>query len=226
MSMYRDYKVRGVLSCPGVDENTKELYEQYPVPYMFIGRTPKGFNCHSVQMNPFSICVNMAEHLVENGYTHFAYAGLAEIKPVEDLRLFGYKSGVNAAGFELVKESVLSVSAKEVTQAPGKIRDFLSALPKPAAVFCYHDLLALEFYKAAVSLGLSVPEDVGIAGFDNLFATTCATPPITTVDYRLEKMVEIAFERLTKQIQTGKYDKLNYFIEPKLMIRGSTQRTS
>ena len=69
---------------------------------------------------------------------------------------------------------------------------------------------------------LRIPEDVGIAGFDNLKDTRCTVPEITTVDYRLENMVSSSFYHLLKQIRTGKQEKINYFIEPRLIIRGSS----
>lgn len=224
LEMFQKCGVKGVLSCPGIHSCTGELYENYPLPYTFLGRTPKHFKGQSVQTNAFPIALRIAEHFIDEDYREFAYAGLDEFNIEEDLRLFGYKSYLKSEGFSLPKRNILTLGVQDSEEKSKHIRTFLQNCSKPIAVFCYHDLIAIDFFKACYEIGLSVPEDVGLAGFDNLFASACIVPALTTVDYRLEKLVEIAFSRLLDQIEHQKKDKINYFIEPKLIIRGSTMR--
>lgn len=222
LEMFEDLKVIGVLSCPGVGADTKNLYENYTLPYVFIGRTPKDMNGLSVQANNFPVSVQIANHLAKNGYTNFAYAGVSEIDDSEDLRLFGYKSGLFSLGHELKGKNILSLHIKNIEQTRETIKSFLSSVKKPVGILCYHDLIALEVYKSCVEMNLHVPDDVGIVGFDNLKIAMCAVPEITTVDYRIKSMVSSAFYHLLKQVHTGKCEKINYFIEPNLIIRGSS----
>lgn len=222
LEMFCDLKIMGVLSCPGVGDNTKSLYENYPLPYFFIGRTPKYMSGPSVQANNFPVSVQVANHFVKSGYSDFAYACLSEVDTSEDLRLFGYKSGLFSLGYELKQKNILPLHIKNIEQTHEAIKAFLSRVKKPVGILCYHDLIALEVYKTCVEMKLRIPEDVGIAGFDNLKDTRCTVPEITTVDYRLENMVSSSFYHLLKQIRTGKQEKINYFIEPRLIIRGSS----
>lgn len=81
----------------------------------------------------------------------------------------------------------------------------LLALPEPPrAVFCFNDLLALGALRAALSHGLRVPEDVAIAGFDDIEDGRYSTPTLTTVSPDKEQVARTAVELLDTRIDAGR----------------------
>ena len=59
---------------------------------------------------------------------------------------------------------------------------FLSLAPRPTAIFCYNDMLAIGLLRGLQDAGLRVPEDCSVVGFDNISLSAFTTPPLTTFD--------------------------------------------
>ena len=97
----------------------------------------------------------------------------------------------------------------------------MSQSNEPVAVFCYHDLIAIEVLKFCEEYRISVPDRVAIAGFDNLEITKQVTPQLTTVKYNITKMAETAVKLLTEAVE-GKKEYGKYYIPPILAVRGSS----
>jgi LacI family transcriptional regulator, repressor for deo operon, udp, cdd, tsx, nupC, and nupG len=90
-------------------------------------------------------------------------------------------------------------------------------------MICASDVLALGSIRAARRLGLDVPRDVSIVGFDDSALMTCTDPPLTTVRQPIEMMGQAAVDLLVNQIEGGgsvASDELLF--EPELVVRGST----
>ena len=79
--------------------------------------------------------------------------------------------------------------------------------------------------KASSALGLSIPGDVAIGGFDNLPFASKVTPSLTTVGYPLRSMAVLALNRLLEKTAPeyrASKDLVNLFVEPKLIVRETT----
>ena len=89
-------------------------------------------------------------------------------------------------------------------------------------MICASDVLALGSIRAARRLGLEVPSDVSVVGFDDSVLMTCTDPPLTTVRQPIELMGQAAVDILVNQIEgaPGTTDELLF--EPELVVRGST----
>lgn len=79
------------------------------------------------------------------------------------------------------------------------------------SIFACNDLMALGSLDACNKLGLKVPEDISIIGFDNTLLSTVVTPKLTTVDLKIETIGRIAAEKLLKVIENE--NKLDYNIK-------------
>ena len=85
---------------------------------------------------------------------------------------------------------------------------------KPSAIFCFCDSIAISVYDAAYDLGMKIPEDVAVVGFDNEPFTQYVRPPITTVSMPLKEIgaeaVEVLFSRIDNDyLRTGNPHNLN-----------------
>ena len=75
--------------------------------------------------------------------------------------------------------------------------------------------------KEASNLGLSIPQDISVAGFDNIPYGTYTTPALTTVDLQSESMGTTAMEKLLAVIRGEPVDRLTK-VAPRLILRAST----
>ena len=124
----------------------------------------------------------MTEHLLKID-KRVAAVGIQRA-PTEDasrLRVAGFDEALRRVGLD--PAGVPHVTVDELTRAEGaRAMHELLALPEPPkAVFCFNDLLALGACHAARQMGLAIPADIAIAGFDDIDEAAFAAPPLTSV---------------------------------------------
>ncbi|WP_127501790.1 LacI family DNA-binding transcriptional regulator [Actinoplanes solisilvae] len=89
-------------------------------------------------------------------------------------------------------------------------------------MICASDVLALGSIRAARRLGLDVPTDISVVGFDDSVLMTCTDPPLTTVRQPIEMMGQAAVDLLVNQIEGSGVEPDELLFEPELVVRGST----
>jgi DNA-binding LacI/PurR family transcriptional regulator len=99
--------------------------------------------------------------------------------------------------------------------------DVLGRSPRPTAVFCFSDSIGYGVYAATRELGLAVPGDVSVAGFDNHPMSALLTPPLTSVDWDIEGIVHSSVRVMIGAID-GKPRRRRIVCEPSLLEREST----
>jgi DNA-binding LacI/PurR family transcriptional regulator len=89
-------------------------------------------------------------------------------------------------------------------------------------IICASDPLALGAVRAVRRLGLGVPEDVSVVGYDDSPLMTCTDPPLTTIRQPIESMGRAAVKLLVSQIDATVGTAERLLFEPELVVRGST----
>lgn len=213
----------GIINCVPTPKENASLYADLAVPCVMLGHSLDDSKISSVQVNSFAICQKIAQHLLEENYKKFLYIGTRNLPLAGDIRYTAFRMELNRHGYPLEPRDVIQVSANRKSDDSLLIQ-FLEGRTEPTAVFCYHDLIAMQVYRICNSLGKRVPEDVGIVGFDDLAATSRYLS-LTTVRYRVFTMAEMAMNLLLNSIKTPNAPYDNYYIEPSLVIRKSSTRS-
>jgi len=104
-------------------------------------------------------------------------------------------------------------------QAGGKLLDLR---PRPTAVVCFNDKVAVGVMEAAAARGLRVPEDLSVTGFDDIDVSRATTPRLTTVRQPLQEMGRTAVTMLMRQLDGHPHEALSMELETRLIVRGST----
>jgi DNA-binding LacI/PurR family transcriptional regulator len=91
-------------------------------------------------------------------------------------------------------------------------------------IICASDVLALGAIRAVRRLGLAVPEDISVVGFDDSAFMNCTNPPLTTVRQPIEAIGRAAVTLLANQIERAPVTAEELLFEPELVVRGSTAR--
>jgi LacI family transcriptional regulator len=171
------------------------------------------------------------EHLAEQGHRRLLYAGLgAEHMSSPAVRLEGFRGAVQRLGLHgqeiLVPDAGQTGSIMgEMDEAHAVFSDYFSGDFDCTAIICFHDLIALAACAALREKGLSVPEDVSVVGFDDVFAVVCR-PPLTCVSHMLTRMADRAVsllfemdadERAWMTLRSHREE-----VEPELVVRAST----
>jgi LacI family transcriptional regulator len=101
----------------------------------------------------------------------------------------------------------------------------LSRLPKPpTALICSNDMTAIGVMRAAFELGIRVPEDLSVIGFDDIRMAEFLIPPLTTIQLSQSELAKLAFEALLKEVQreTPLPEGSEYILKTRLVLRSST----
>lgn len=99
----------------------------------------------------------------------------------------------------------------------------LEMAPRPTAILCLSDVLALGVMFQLQSVGLSVPEDISIMGFDNLDWSKDCNPSLTTIDLPATKMGEVAVQLVVDQLENGTPMK-SFPLSASIVTRNSVKR--
>jgi len=140
------------------------------------------------------------KYLTELGHRRIGYIpGRMELVSSKQ-RLQGYKDGLAAAGIPL-DESLIEIGDYTTETAAMCTRKLLSLSDRPTAIFAANDMSAMGVYQAAGELGLQIPGDLSVIGFDNLRESAHLNPPLTTIDQFVEQMGAMATEMLVKLVR-------------------------
>ncbi len=176
----------------------------------------------SIGCDNFSGGRAVAEHLLEQGCKRIAFLGEANRHYPEFFERYnGYAEALADAGLKVDDE--LREGA-ESTQDSGyaAMCKLLDRNERIDGVFAASDLIAIGAMRALDERGLRVPDDVAVAGFDDVPSASFAHPPLTTVRQDTNEAGSILVERLLSQIRGEKVEPA--ILPIRLVVRKSSQR--
>jgi LacI family transcriptional regulator, repressor for deo operon, udp, cdd, tsx, nupC, and nupG len=163
----------------------------------------------------------MAEHLLALGHRHIALVVGPVSSPLNAERIRGFNDGVMQSGIDDVRTPIVkgdfsiaagAAAADEILQWP----------EMPTAIFCFSDDMAIGVMHRLHSSGISVPEQVSVAGFDDTTYAEFANPPLTTIAQPTEDIGRLAMEMLIDIVEERAVDVRKVVLNGKLVARAST----
>jgi LacI family transcriptional regulator len=195
--------VRAELACVGIDMEVE------------------GPRAEIVMSDNVGGAAQAVEHLTQLGHRRIAtITGMLESRPGSD-RLRGYRAAVQAAGLAYRDEYVAYGDFYVESGRAGAAR--LLSLPEPpTAIFAAADMMAIGAVRAAAELGLRVPQDVSIVGFDDIQLAPHLNPPLTTLRQDKLGLGVAAGEALIARINGDDARSTLRTLPVELVARGST----
>lgn len=141
-------------------------------------------------------------YLLSLGHTRIVFLGGRTDLESARARERGFRSAMADAGVP-VDESLVLVGGYRPETSVGPLHEVLERPDPPTAIFGANDQSALEAIRVAHELGLQVPTDLSVIGFDNIPESALSSPPLTTVAQALYEMGEIAVRTLIGLIDGG-----------------------
>ncbi len=160
-------------------------------------------------------------HLIELGHRRIAMIAGPDRVLCCRARLDGYRSALEAAGLPTDPGLVVRT---DLTREDGRTAaiGLLNRAERPTAIFACNDLQALGVYQAARELGLRIPVDLSVVGFDDLPITALVDPPLTTVHQPLTEMAAAATELALALGRGEETPQVGLELATTLTVRGST----
>lgn len=175
---------------------------------------------HSVGVDDESGARLALAHLIGLGHRRLMFVGDTSLAGV-DLRAKAFKAFADAGKIDPAS-LVLSVSNRDNSDL-SEVRDRLVAPDRPTAVFCGSDRLALRILAMCKEIGLSVPGQVSVVGFDDIPESGESSPPLTTIRQPMAEMARAALDGLLAHGEDGaaEADSATLFAPP-LVVRESS----
>jgi len=164
-----------------------------------------------------------ADHLFELGHRAIAFVnGPATIRQCTDRREGARRSTRRAArrGAALLREVV--VNALTMEHGEGAVARLLGLEPRPSAVMCANDLLALGVLRGLAAAGIGVPDDMAVVGYDDVAFASMLSPSLTSVRQPKYELGVVAAELLLEEVAGLPHEHRTIRFEPELVVRASS----
>ena len=162
----------------------------------------------------------MTRHLISRGHRRIAFIAGPENNYEAQERLRGYRSALA----ELLPKARELVFAGDFNEESGwrAGSEIATMAERPQAVFAGNDMMAIGCLAALTDAGLRVPQDVALAGFDDIPIARYVSPPLTTVRVRIAELGSLALDRLASAIENpGRSTAQHQTLRAELVVRQS-----
>jgi LacI family transcriptional regulator len=154
----------------------------------------------TVDSDNFAGGVMATQYLLALGHRRIGLVGGRPDLESARLREAGFRSAMADAGLD-VDESLVVIGGYRPETADQPARELLTRPDRPTAVFAANDLSAIRTIEVAHEMGLRVPDDLSVVGFDNVPESALCDPPLTTINQPLRDMGAQALRLLVDLLQ-------------------------
>lgn len=198
---------------------------QKGIPVVFFDRVEAGNHCTKVVIDNLAAGLTATEHLIQQGCKNIAHITGSITRNVYADRLKGYKKALTKHGITYHKENVI---INDLTAAQSRLAaQKIAAMPnRPDGVFITNDFCAAICIKTWKEMGLRVPQDIAVVGFNNDAISKIVEPSLTTINYPGIEVGQTAARHLLQQLDGTVPPNTNetIYIHSELLVRESSVR--
>jgi len=190
-------------------------------PFVRLSHGGKNGSEYSVATDDRVFSAAMTRYLASLGHKRIAFIKGNTLHKAVNNRYEGYRDGLRESGLpfsdSLVAQGDNSIGSGEICAA-----ELLQRSPRPSAIFCANDDMAAGVLRVAMRLGIRVPQDLSIAGCDDISLARQLNPALTTIRQPLDAMAEAAALALIEGARGAQLDPCLEIVPGELKIREST----
>ncbi|OQA42965.1 MAG: Catabolite control protein A [Chloroflexi bacterium ADurb.Bin325] len=211
-----------LLTYRGLLDPELQMLKHTRNPLVFVGGAPRTECCYDAVLTGLSDgATEMLRHLIGLGHRRIGLVyGVAAPELGLD-RLEAYRRELAAIG-EAVDDSLVVHCTPRLEDGYRAALRLLDRGPRPTAILAINDYLALGVLRACADRGVRVPEDVSVAGFDDIEASPYLVPALTTVRTNAEEIGRSALRLLFARMQQPDRKCQQVYVPAQLAVRGST----
>jgi LacI family transcriptional regulator len=172
---------------------------------------------HYVDMDVSTGLMIATRHLIQIGHRNIAYVSHTE----QSEKLNGYIVAMTKARIPIRKEWIIEIgfTEKAMQEAASMIKQMN---PRPTALVFTSDTIAVRMMRFFREIGLRIPQDISITGFDNIETASFVTPGLTTVRVPTRKIADLAVRHLVGIVEKQPPRRLQSMLTAELVVREST----
>lgn len=221
----RERRVDGVIlqGIKTTDPYLQEVVES-DIPCVLVDIPIESETVGYVTTDNFDGAKRAIQHLINCGHRNIAMVNGYSQAFVSQIRLHGYEEAMRNSQIDIHQNWIINGSFQEKI-AEKEAMKLLQNYPEITAIFCASDLMALGVLKGAQKLGIKVPEQLSVVGFDDIVLSSYSTPQLTTIAQdKYQLGYEAAF--LLIKILEGSAKSRKKLLNTRLVIRESTAKAT
>jgi LacI family transcriptional regulator len=217
-------KVSNMVLVPPICDSMEihAVLRERKVRFVLVSPSQPVAGASAVAMDDRRAAREVTEHLISLGHRRIAHITGRDEHVVTVLRRLGYQDASQAAGLASVCDGLVVKGNFSFRQALDCAEDLLSRPDRPTAIFAANDHMAVAVMMTAHKMGLSVPEDLSVAGFDDTFMGRSIWPPLTTIAQPFDDISEMAVSLLSDQRRAPVNASEVHILPHAMIVRGST----
>ena len=222
LTSYMAYRPAGFL-VTGFDRTpaSRRMLSQSKSPTVHMMETARAPNLYSVGFSQASAGKEMTEHLLTQGCKRIAFIG-AQLDDRVMQRLDGYRQAMTTTSFYDPKLEFLDKRSSSIALGAELFKKIIAKHPNIDAIFFCNDDLAHGGLLAALRLGIDVPKQIAVAGFNDLAGSSEMPPPLTTIRTRRSEIGQQSAQLLLQLIKKAEVASRSIDVGYELIIRQST----
>ncbi|ODM27240.1 LacI family DNA-binding transcriptional regulator [Acetivibrio mesophilus] len=223
----RDGIISGIITLGRISRKTVNSIIDLNLPLVIIDDFFDDIRASYILTDNLSGGYIATEYLIKSGHRDIGFFGDVFASPSFFDRYMGYlKAHVQ---YNIPINNSFSIIDKNMStllhDSVDKIVDELKKIPQlPTAMFCCNDLEAISLYKAFSAMGISVPDDISIIGFDDIESSKSVSPELTTMHIYKEAMGERAVKKLIDRMNGHEYIEEKILLPVSLVERQSVKQ--
>jgi len=177
-----------------------------------------------VSINNVLAARKATEYLISTGCKRIALLNSSLRWHYAQSREQGYLEALNSAGIKKNDDFIVHLPSIDYNLAFSLVSNLLALPEPPDAFFAVSDVLAVSAIHAAKMMGLRIPEDISVMGFDNIAISSMTEPSITTIGQPSVKIGYLSCELLIEKINNPACIRKKILLDIELIVRNSTRR--
>lgn len=202
-------------------EAAMALIAKHGIPCVHMMELSQEVGVHSVGFSQAQAAATLTEHLIERGHEHIAFAA-AQLDPRTLQRMQGWQSTLEKVKRFRPELAFLNPASSSLALGGAMLTKIMDQHPDVDAIFFCNDDLAQGALLACYSLGVKVPEDIAIVGFNDLTGSDLIAPGLTTIRTPRAEIGSAAARMLLSLIKHEKNTPTTIDTGYELMVRGSS----
>ncbi|WP_339194427.1 LacI family DNA-binding transcriptional regulator [Aeribacillus sp. FSL W8-0870] len=216
-----EHQIDGAILLSRVPEQLITIFQEQNIPFVLVNNTNMVKNSNYIVNDDYLGAYDAAMHLLSKHYTKIAYiSGPLEHRSYR-LRWEGFQAALSAKGYE-IKHYHRAIGDSKMETGMEYAYKFMQLEERPDAIFASNDMMAIGAMQTIHFMGMKIPDDVALMGFDDIEFAKLTFPALTTVRVDKKKMGGLAVSKLFALLNGEDFGMKKTILPSEVIVRKST----
>ena len=226
MKTFKEQRVDGLIFTSDLLMDEYYAYlKRIDIPVVLVATESEKYSMPFIKVNDVEASYDAVNYLIEQGHQEIGMIGGNPEDPIAgSQRLQGYKQALSDAGLSFESRKYVHNVGYSFEDGVTNFKQLMKQSPEVTAIFSSSDEMAAGAIKTAHDMGIAVPDELSVIGYDNILISEVIWPALTTVSQPLQTMGDEATKMLIKLIQNRENTDNEVYIPHKIVERDSVKK--